>query len=283
MGAAGLIEIKRRLKSVESTRKITKAMGLVATSKLRKCRRELAASTEYADAAKNNIESLVSMMDDDLDISYIKENKSPNKLYVMISSDSGLCSGYNNNVAEYLENLISDEKENAEIIVVGNKGISFVEKMGLSPIAEYVDIPDIPTEKEIKVIYRKILELFDKGEISEAYVVYTDFISPIKQVVKSERLLPIEKSEGASCDQFIEPDIKVVFKKSLDIYLKGKLRNFMLSSRCSEQSARMNAMDGATSNADDILSSLNIKYNRIRQSMITQEITEIIGGSEVQK
>lgn len=283
MGAAGLIEIKRRLKSVESTRKITKAMGLVATSKLRKCRRELAASTEYADAAKNNMESLVSMMDDDLDVSYIKENKSPNKLYVMISSDSGLCSGYNNNVADYLENLISDEKENSKIIVVGNKGISFVEKMGLSPIAEYVDIPDIPTEKEIKVIYRKVLELFDKGEISEAYVVYTDFISPIKQVVKSEKLLPINKIEGSSSEQFVEPNLEVVFKKSLDIYLKGKLRSFMLSSRCSEQSARMNAMDGATSNADDILSSLNLKYNRIRQSMITQEITEIIGGSEVQK
>lgn len=283
MGAAGLIEIKRRVKSIESTRKITKAMGLVATSKLRKCRRELIANKEYADIAKENILALASMIEDEGDFPYFKGNDSDNKLYIVITSDSGLCAGYNNNIVAYLERLTFDEKDKSKIIAVGSKGLSYIKRRGLYTSAEYVDIPDIPTIKEIKLIYNNALRLFKDKQVSEVNIVYTDFISPMKQDVKVEKLLPVEKVKGEVGNRIIEPDFDTVLKSSLDIYLKGKLRSVMLSAKCSEQSSRMTAMDGATKNADDILASLKLKYNRIRQTIITQEISEIVGGAEAQK
>lgn len=283
MGAAGLIEIKRRLKSVESTRKITNAMGLVATSKLRKCRKELATNDKYVKVAEETIKSLATLASEKNDIPYFSKGKSEKKLYIVITSDTGLCAGYNNNVVSYLEELAKDDKHNTMVITVGAKGIPYVKSAGLDTVAEYVDIPDIPTIKEVKMVYQNALKLFNDGEVEEVNVVYSQFISPVKQEPKIEKLLPVEKLEGDSGEQIVEPDLETVLIDALDIYLKGKLRNLMLSAKCSEQSSRMTAMDGATSNANDLISALNIKYNRIRQSMITQEISEIVGGAEAQK
>ena len=283
MGAAGLIEIKRRLKSVQSTKKITNAMGLVATSKLRKCRKELATNNKYVEVAEQTMKSLACIAEEKLEIPYFNGNNSDNKLYIVMTSDSGLCAGYNNNVVSYLETLVKGNKDKVSIITVGSKGLSYIKRAGLDTIAEYVDIPDVPTIKEVKVIYEKALKLFNNEKVSEVHIVYTEFTSPIKQEVKSEMILPVHSIEGEASEQLIEPDIETVLKDSLDIYLKGKIRNLMLSAKCSEQSSRMTAMDGATNNANDIISALNIKYNRIRQSMITQEISEIVGGAEAQK
>ena len=135
------------------------------------------------------------------------------------------------------------------------------------------------------MIYEKALKLFKEGKVSEVNVIYTQFISPVNQEVKVEKLLPVDRIqwEKNNLQQIIEPDLDTVVKDALDIYLKAKIRNLMLSSKCSEQSSRMTAMDGATANANDILNSLSIKYNRIRQTMITQEISEIVGGAEAQK
>ena len=283
MGAGGLIEIKRRIKSVQSTRKITNAMGLVATSKLRRCRRELSANEEYMKAAEKTVRELAGIEVEDYENPYFTSNSSEKKLYIVIASDQGLCGGYNNNVISYLSELVKDNQEKTCVITVGSKGISYAKKAGFESIAEYVDIPDIPTTKEVKVICEKALSLFREKEVSEVNIVYTDFISPVKQVVKSEKLLPIEKMEGTAGEFIIEPDYDTVLTDSLEVYLKGKVRRLMLSAKCSEQSSRMNAMDGATSNANDILNDLNTKFNRIRQSMITQEITEIVSGADAQK
>lgn len=281
MGAAGLIEIKRRLKSVQSTMKITKAMGLVATSKLRKSRKELSDINEYAEIAMQNLKSVAAIVDENLDIPYFSKNDSEKILYIIITSDSGLCGGYNNNVVSYFNSLVED-KNNVEIINVGSRGSSYLSRLSYSTIAEYVDIPDVPTIKEVKTVYEKALNLFITGEVSEVRVVYTEFESPIKQVPKYEVLLPVEK-EGEQDILFdVEPNIEEVITNLLDIYLKGKLRKIMLSAKCSEQSARMSAMDTAAGNAKDIIDNLNLKYNRIRQAAITQEISEIVGGANAQ-
>lgn len=259
-------------------------MGLVATSKLRKCRKELAANNEYAEAAKANLEALSSMIDDiDIDVPYFKRNEGEKDLYIIITSDTGLCAGYNNNVVTYLSNICKDRKEDTAIIAVGSRGLSYLKRSGFTTIAEYVDIPDVPSSKEVKIVYEKAVNLFINKKVSSINVIYTDFISPVKQEVKVEQILPIEKIEGNSSEQIVEPDLNTVLKGSLDIYLKGKLRNLMLNAKCSEQSSRMTAMNGATKNANDILSALNLKFNRIRQSIITQEISEIVGGAEAQK
>ena len=281
MGAAGLIEIKRRLKSVQSTMKITKAMGLVATSKLRKSRKELPDINGYAEIAMQNLKSVAGIVDENLDIPYFSKNDSEKILYIIITSDSGLCGGYNNNVVSYFNSLVED-KNNVEIINVGSRGSSYLSRLSYSTIAEYVDIPDVPTIKEVKTVYEKALNLFITGEVSEVRVVYTEFESPIKQVPKYEVLLPVEK-EGEQDILFdVEPNIEEVITNLLDIYLKGKLRKIMLSAKCSEQSARMSAMDTAAGNAKDIIDNLNLKYNRIRQAAITQEISEIVGGANAQ-
>mgnify|MGYP001044015424 FL=1 len=196
MGAAGLIEIKRRLKSVESTKKITNAMGLVATSKLRKCRKELSINEQYLEIAEKTMKSLARISEEKLTTSYFDGNDGNYKLYIIITSDTGLCAGYNNNVVAFLDSLIKDDKDNCKIISVGSKGISYLRRNGLETIDEYVDIPDIPTIKEVKLVYEKALKLFVSGEVSEVNVVYTEFVSPIKQEVKSEKLLPVERAVG---------------------------------------------------------------------------------------
>ncbi len=251
MGAAGLIDIKRRIKSVESTRKITKAMGLVATSKLRKARKELVANEQYNNLCKEVIKEVVSSMPEDFDSIYYK-NFNGDKLYIALTSDTGLCAGYNNNVAIYLNNLV-EKSGGAKVIIVGGKGISYTSRYGISTYSEYVDLPDMPATKDVNKIYNDAIYLYEKGEVSEVNIVYTEFISPVKQEVKSVKILPIEKKSGQA-GQYI-----------------------------SEHSARMTAMDGATENANDILQNLHIKFNRIRQGIITQEISEIVGGAEAQK
>lgn len=283
MGAANLIEIKRRLKSVESTKKITRAMGLVATSKLRKSRKELKVNEEFASIAKRNMEIVSSIVDDELGVSNIKSVSDDLVLYITISSDSGLCGGYNNNVVSHLKNISGSNKDNIGVISLGNKGISYLKRARFNILAEYVDIADVPTIKEVDNIYKKIIKLCTEQNISKVNIVYTEFHSPVKFVVKSEQLLPVEKAKSEVRAELIEPNLDIVYKDTLDMYLKGKLRSCILSAKCSEQSSRMAAMNGATSNAEDIISALNSKFNRIRQTMITQEISEIVGGAEAQK
>ena len=191
MGAAGLIEIKRRMKSVESTRKITKAMGLVATSKLRKARKELIANEQYNNLCKEVISEVVSSMPEDFDSIYYKSFDG-DKLYIVLTSDTGLCAGYNNTVAIYLNNLVQ-KSGGAKVVVVGSKGISYLSRYKISTYAEYVDLPDMPATKDINRIYNDAIYLYEKGDVSEVNIVYTEFISPVKQEVKSVKILPIEK------------------------------------------------------------------------------------------
>lgn len=283
MGAAGLIEIKRRINSIESTRKITKAMGLVATSKLRKVRKTLVVNNNYSMLTQEIMEEVVSALPYEYESIYINNNKNAEKLYIVLTSDTGLCGGFNNNVAAYLNEILPKEERSSKIIVVGKKGITYLKKYGFTIEDKIVDVPDIPTDEEINKIHNLISRLYEDGKVSEVNIVYTEFKSPIKQDPKVEKILPINIQEDKISNYVIEPDIDTVFKSALDIYLKSKIMKCLINSKVSEQSARRNAMDGATENADDILQGLNTKFNRIRQAMITQEISEIIGGAEAQR
>lgn len=282
MGAAGLLDIKKRLKSVENTRKITNAMGLVATSKLRKSKNELTVNNGFIDATEPIIKNLATTVSGYGNNIYINGNKSENKLYVVITSDSGLCGGFNSNVVSYLESITRDKRKNAKIILVGAKGGSYLRRAKLEPIAEYVGISDLPTVSDAKMIFDKALEMYLNEEVSEVNIVYSNFLSAVKQEPKAVKILPIEKSEGNTNSAILQPDLETILEDALNIYIKGKIRSILLSSKCSEQSSRMQAMDGATKNADDLLSDLKLKFNRIRQGVITQEISEIVGGAAAQ-
>lgn len=284
MSGAGLIEIKRRIKSVTNTRKITKAMGLVATSKLRKARIELEVNNKYYNSLNTITNEVLSTLEGFDDSIFIKGNNSNKKLFIIFTSDSGLCGGFNGNIVSYLNTNFGDDKLNNVVMVVGQKGISYVKKYGFETVAEYVDIGDIPTSKEAKIISEHAIRLFKNGEVGEVNAIYTKFVSPVKQEAILEKLLPfyVDNIEN-KYDYIVEPSMTEVFNQHLSVYLKGKVLNTMINSKASEQSSRMQAMDGATKNANDLLDKLNTKYNRIRQSAITQEISEIVGGAEAQK
>lgn len=284
MGTAGLIDIKRRVKSVENTRKITRAMGLVATSKLKKARRELLIDEENLELNKEIFTKVISLIDEDYESAYFGDKiSSDTKLYIVVTSDTGLCGGFNGNVANYIKNNLAEDKENVKMIVLGAKGTSYMKKLGFTNMLELVELSDLPTIKEVRSVYQRAKYLFLKGDVSEVNIVYTEYISPMKQEVTTERLLPLERIYGEAKDIVIEPNIKYVLDVSIERYLRSKLRRDLLHSKVSEQSARRDAMDSATRNANELLKTLNLRYNRLRQSMITQEISEIVGGAEAQK
>ncbi len=283
MGAAGLLEIKKRIKSVENTRKITKAMALVATSKLRRSKKELLVNNKFIESTEPIVRNIATTASEEGANIYFDGNKSENKLYIVMTSDSGLCGGFNGGVVSFLETLIGDKRSSAKVIVVGNKGISYLRRVQLDTVGEYVDISDSPTVREAKVIVDKALQMYINEEVSEVNIVYSEFVSPVKQQPKVDKILPIGTLEGETNKSLIEPKLEIVLEDALNVYLKGKIRGILLSSKCSEQSSRMTAMDGATNNANDLLSSLKLKYNRIRQGAITQEINEIVGGAAAQK
>lgn len=286
MAGAGLLDIKRRIKSVTNTKKITKAMGLVATSKLRKARMELETNNRYFNSIQKVADELIKSIDDDNNSIYIKGNKSAKKLYIVLTSDSGLCGGFNHGVASQLNEVAGFDTLNNVVMVVGQKGISYVKKYGFETIAEYVQISDIPTVKEAKTVVEHALRLYKDSEVGEVNVVYTHFYSPVRQLVTVDKLLPIDRNEDKDAkrnDFLIEPNSSSIVENTFDIYFRGKLLNSLLHSKASEQNSRMQAMDGATKNANDLLDAYNIKYNRIRQGAITQEITEIVSGASAQK
>lgn len=285
MGAAGLIEIKRRMKSVESTRKITKAMNIVATSKLRKVRNELNKNEDYYNLSKEILKKVVASLPEDYEspfLNNLSKDLTDSKLYIVISSDTGFCGGFNSNIINTLNESI-ENKDSAKFIVAGLRGIQYMKKCGLKALKEYIEIPDIPTTKEVRALYDDALFMFKNKEVSEVNIVYTEYKSAVSQEIKIEKIFPVDIEKEEQEEIILEPDLEKVLNSSLDNYIKSKIRRAMLHSKASEQNARMKTMDSSTDNANDILKALTINYNRIRQGMITQEISEIVGGAEALK
>lgn len=281
--AAGLIEIKRRIKSVTNTRKITKAMGLISTSKLRKSRKNLEANLDYYNSYENIMPKIAAGIEDKN--IYIDGNGSKKKLFIVITSESGLCGGFNGAVVSETVEKVKKDRGNSLIMSVGQRGRMNFKRLKLETVAEYVDIPDEPTFKEPKTIAEHALNLYKNGEVGEVYVIFTKFITTVKQLVVTEKVLPLnfDKEAKSSVYSEFEPNAKELLEGIVNIHLKAQIYNYLLNSKASEQSSRMSAMDSATKNANDLLDSLNLKYNRIRQFAITQEISEIVGGAEAQK
>lgn len=280
--AAGLITIKRRIKSITNTRKITKAMGLIATSTLRKARRNLDANLSYYNSFEDIMKKTFSgVMGKNI---YTTGNGSKKKLYITMTSDAGLCGGFNGNVVNAAVREISKDRENSLIMSVGQKGRGYFRRLQYDTIAEYVDIQNEPTPIEAKTISEHALSLYNKGEVGEINIVYSKFISTIKQDIIVKKVLPFDMTE-IKYDGSIEfePDVNEVIEGIVGVYLKSQVFNFLLNSKASEQASKMTAMDSATKNANELLDDLNLRYNRIRQSAITQEITEIVSGAEAQK
>lgn len=287
MAGSGLVGIKRRIKSVTNTRKITKAMGLVATAKLRKTKQSLEFNNMYRDSFSKILNEVLD--NNEVENIYINGNNINKKLYVVLTSDSGLCGSFNVNVLNRAMEEISKDRKNSLIMVVGEKGVSYFNRLGYDIRAKFVDLPDIPTTKEAKLIGNAAVEMYTKGEIGEINIVYMEFFSQSNQEITVEKLLPLkEKSFDFDNVHFgrymhFEPEIDLLINNLFPMYIREKMLSYLIHSKTSEQSIRMAAMDGATKNANELLDKLKLQYNRMRQGAITQEISEIVGGAEAQK
>ncbi|WP_434303528.1 ATP synthase F1 subunit gamma [Clostridium botulinum] len=282
MAGAGLIGIRRRIKSVTNIRKITKAMGLVATAKLRKARVNLEINKKYYNKYELVLKDIINSMEDKN--IYIDGNDSDNKLYVIFTSDSGLCGSFNVNIINNVIDEIKKDGEKSSAIVIGQKGRMYLKKLGVKTLAEYIEIPDVPTAKEARIIAQSIIKLYSTKKIGKVFLVYSEFYSPVKQQVLINKILPFTK-ENKNDNRYIEfdPSITQVMDEVLENYLKATVLNCFYNSKASENGSRMTAMNGATDNANDLLDNLNVQFNRLRQSAITQEISEIVGGAEAQR
>lgn len=285
MGVVGLVELKKRIKSIESTSKLTKAMSLVATSKLKKVRRVLALNDEYSKAYKEVIDEVKCSFPEGNKYSLF--NNSHKKLVLVIASDMGMCGTYNNSILEKIKNMVKDDQEEYTFLVLGERGKRLIKRHGFEVIEYEEKMGDVPEAYSIDNVFDFISERFLSGSYHEVIILYTYFKNTISREVKSIKLFPVQideqTTETVNKDEFdIEGDGENLVDIIVPSYCKSILYNCLLNSKASEHSVRMETMNSANSNAEELIADLKIKYNRIRQGAITQEISEIVGGVDAQ-
>ncbi len=278
-------EIKLRIRGVEGTKKITKAMKLIAASKLKKAREMHEKTLPFFKHIQEVMTDIMQSTPEMKLIYFDKREKKENrkKAYIVISSDSGLNGGYNTNVIKEAEKII--DKENSIVFPIGNVVKNYMLKHGYNVITELGITAYSVTTITAGDIAKHMVKLFKDGEIDELELVYTEMESVMSLVPHTIKLLPLEikdfkvKAGGVTEVLEFEPTPEVVFERLTNQYVKGILYGGMVESFVSEHFARMNAMDSATTNAEKVSKKLTLDYNRARQQAITQEISEIIGGA----
>ena len=285
---ASMREIKRRRGSIQSTQQITKAMKLVSTVKLQRARQRAENSKAYFTYMYKTITSMLAKAGN-VDHPYVKGSASKNIGIVAVTSNRGLAGGYNANIVRMVMGS-GFEKENVRLYTVGRKGAEGLERKGYEIVADYSDIIEEPTFADAKEIGERLLADFANGEIGEIYVAYTEFKNTVSQIPKLMKLLPVD-AEGMQADvqmsdmdrltpMNFEPNEEEAISLLIPKYMTSILYGAFVEAVASENGARMQAMDSATNNAEEIISDLELKYNRARQGAITQELTEIIAGAE---
>ena len=286
---ASMREIKRRRGSIQSTQQITKAMKLVSTVKLQRARTRAENSKAYFQYMYRTVTSMLAKAGT-VNHPYVQGNNSKNIGIVAVTSNRGLAGGYNANIVRMIIGNGFD-KERVRLYTVGRKGADGLVRKGYEVAADYSDVIDEPTYADAQQISRKILQDFANGEIGEIYVAYTEFKNTVSQIPKLMKLLPVEaadvpgqEEEVSAIDKLtpmnFEPNEEEAIALLIPKYLTSILYGAFVEAVASENGARMQAMDSATNNAEEIISDLELKYNRARQGAITQELTEIIAGAE---
>ena len=306
---ASMRSIKRRKESVQSTQQITKAMKLVSTVKLQKARAGVEANSPYFEALYKTISSILARTED-LDNRFLKEDSKGRRALLVMSSNRGLAGGYNSNIVKLVDSFGFD-KETTVIYGLGRKGIEGLKRRGYRIDKDESDIINAPLYNDCIALTKDLMVRFDAGEIDEIYVAYTDFQNTVTHVPTIRKIIPLSRADfdpsvldesdvdknvqmnyGMS-NSGIERDM-VLFGQAMDHYhpeekilneiipkyITNIIYGAFLEAIASENAARMQAMDSATENAADMISSLELQYNRARQGSITQELTEIVAGAE---
>ena len=280
MAGVSTKEIKNRIRSMESTKQITKAMEMVAASKLRRAQAQVQSSRPYFEILRDTINDIV---DHNLELAspYLKEREVKKVMYIVIAGDRGLAGGYNSNILKMVFAEIKDK--DATVLPIGKKALDFFKSKKVDILTEDYAEAAAVSIGDCFSISKQLSKAFKSGEFDEIHVAYTNFVSVLSQTPCAMKLLPLVREEGkkptSRCVTMYEPNSEEVFEAIVPEYLGGILYGALCESRASEQAARRTAMDSATSNAEDMIADLSLKFNRARQAAITQEITEIVAGS----
>lgn len=281
MAGVSTKDIKNRIRSMESTKQITKAMEMVASSKLRQAQARVADSRPYFEILRNTIDSIVSYNRDFVS-PYLKTRVGNKALFIVIAGDRGLAGGYNSNVLKLCQARM--EGKEATVLPIGKKAVDFFRTKQVKILTSaYADASDVSIG-DCFSISKKLSKAYLAGEFDEIHVIYTNFVSVLSQNSAVMQLLPLihnpDQVPPTRTVTLYEPNAEEVFAAIVPEYLGGILYGALCESRCSEQAARRTAMDSATSNAEDMIADLSLKYNRARQAAITNEIIDIVAGAD---
>jgi F-type H+-transporting ATPase subunit gamma len=283
-------DIRRRIKSVISTQKITKAMKMVSASKLRKTQGTLVAIRPYSDKIQEVMNHLLSGGEDYKTPFLTPREEVKNILYIVVAGDRGLCGGYNMNVLRFAEEQVKNtpEGQSASLLLIGNRARDhFRTRPQYEVMDVFTNIGDTPNVSQGKALSDYVIKKYLDGEVDEVYMVYSKFQSVLVQIPSVAQVLPIQTSAAseeehemhAETDYIFEPGGKEILDVILPKYVDSSIYRLLLESKAGEHGARMTAMDSATDNASDLIDGLTLALNRARQAQITTEITEIVGGA----
>jgi F-type H+-transporting ATPase subunit gamma len=284
-------EIRGKIKSVENTKKITKAMEMVAASKMRKAQDRMRAARPFSEKVRN-IATHLGQANPEYVHPFMKTVDSKEVGFIVVTTDKGLCGGLNTNVLRAVTQKIRDlqaEGKRARAVAIGNKGLGFLNRVGANVVAHATQLGDTPHMEKLIGPVKVLLDAYANGELSAVYLCYTRFINTMKQEPMVEQLLPLsheamaEQTEQSGAthgwDYIYEPDAQTVIDDLLIRYVEALVYQSVAENMASEQSARMVAMKSATDNAGNVINELKLVYNKTRQAAITKELSEIVAGA----
>ena len=287
MAGMGTRDIKRKIKSINSTMQITKAMELVSTAKLKRAKDRLERTKPYFETVYGTIQEIL-RTEKNLKHEFLTQREVKKTLYIVITGDRGLCGGYNNNAMKLVAEDATD-KSKAALLTIGRKSRDFFTKNGYEVMKEYIHISENPQYASAQDIARTSLKWFASEKVDEIKLVYTQMNSTIAQEAKMIQLLPVagDNAESLTAKRSsytnYEPSAEQVLGYVIPKYIESVIYGALIESSASEQAARRLAMESASDNADEMIQDLVLFFNQARQSAITQEISEIVGGAEALK
>ena len=281
-------EIRGKIKSVENTKKITKAMEMVAASKMRKAQDRMRHARPYSEKVRQ-VAGNLSQANPEYTHPFMQTNADANVAgIIVVSTDKGLCGGMNTNVLRVVTNqlkVLQAKGQSAEAVAIGNKGLGFLNRVGAKVVSHVTGLGDTPHLEKLIGPVKVLLDAYAEGRVNAVYLCYTKFINTMKQEAVVQQLLPLSSEElqqgeqGRDWDYIYEPDAATVIDELLVRYVESQVYQAVAENMASEQSARMVAMKAATDNAGNVINELKLVYNKTRQAGITKELSEIVAGA----
>jgi F-type H+-transporting ATPase subunit gamma len=281
-------EIRGKIKSVENTKKITKAMEMVAASKMRKAQDRMRSARPYSDKIRNIASNLAEANPEYTHPFLLRQDASKTVGIIVVTTDKGLCGGMNTNALRVLTAKLRElegKGNKIEAVAIGNKGFGFLNRVGAKVVSHAIQIGDTPHLEKLIGPVKVLLDAYQEGRLDAVYIVYTKFINTMKQEPMLEQLLPLSSESmtadkhGMDWDYIYEPDAQTVIDELLVRYVEALIYQAVAENLASEQSARMVAMKAASDNAGNVIGELRLVYNKTRQAAITKELSEIVAGA----